>query len=260
MKILNHHVSRMYITTILILLALVVESSYVLSTIPLGFIVAVIICSMTEVGIDTLYLNKQPRIPYSGIITGMIIGSVAPINAPLLMIIFASLIAIFSKFFIKSKNTNVFNHATLGLVVCFVIFGFNDQWWTAGTANAYGLVIPLSLALVLCAFEARRLVLAFSFVIAVAILTLQLTHATTQNISQRIIVDFLSINYFFTLLMLVEPKTSPPKESTQIVYGTFVAIAYYILALLGIPLALLSSLLLGNIAFAVYKLRGHKIY
>jgi Na+-translocating ferredoxin:NAD+ oxidoreductase RnfD subunit len=66
----------------------------------------------------------------------------------------------------------------------------------------------------------------------------------------------LGLNCFFALLMLTEPKTSPNGGSAQIIYGAAVALMLFALAHSGIAYAYLIALLVGNVAYAVYRKSG----
>lgn len=252
MRIFNQPVSTMHLWAVALLSILAAASSYALHVFPLGLISAVIIGGVIEALIRKLYMKHAFKIPFSGFITGLIIGSVAPINAPLLLILVASAIAICSKFFIKIRSSNIFNPAALGLIVALAVFGMGDEWWAAGNYNLYGMAISLTPILIILAYEARRLTTAVSFVLINLILILVLGIAGPLSISSVPSIIF-GVNYFFAFVMLVEPKTSPSDRYMQIAYGGSIAIIYTLLAYLRIPYPLLIVLLIGNVAYAIYR-------
>lgn len=258
MRIFGHTIARMYISAIILLVFLAGTSAYLLREFPYALIVAVVACSAIEIIIKKYYQRQKVRIPFSGIITGLIIGCVAPINVPFVPILIAGAIAIISKFFIRTKGSNVFNPAAIGLLVLGLL-AIGSSWWAATSINLYGVAISLSIVLVIAAYECRRLVLAVSFIVASVLLSiaanLPLTFSSTA-------IAFLGVNYFFAFVMLTEPKTSPPKNKAQAIYGIYVAVIYFILVALSPhslyfgAMIIFVALLLGNITYAIYRKVG----
>ena len=64
----------MYVLTIILFIALVSISSYSLGQIPYALIMAVISTPLMDVALTKFYLKQSPKIPFSAIITGLIIG------------------------------------------------------------------------------------------------------------------------------------------------------------------------------------------
>lgn len=257
MKILNQPVSSMYLWTIALLSILVIISSYTLHTFPFPLVFAVILASIVEILIRKLYLKHRFKFPFSGIITGLIIGSVAPINSSLILIIITVVIAILSKFLLQYKSSNIFNPASLGLIVGLAIFGVGDVWWAASSYNIYGIAMTLTPILVILAYQAKRLPTAFSFVIATIVLDLASGGLSTIALTSFVALLF-SINYYFAFVMLVEPKTSPYKWYAQIVYGAAIAGLYFGLAFFRMPYSILIALLIGNFFYMVYRKLGKR--
>ncbi len=255
MKLFGQTVASMYLWAIALLLLLAVYSSYSINQFPFPLIVAAILAPVIELAVLKIS-KKQMKVPWSGIITGLIIGEVAPVNAPLAAIAVACAIAILSKYFIRIKSSNVFNPATIGMLISFAIFAIGDEWWGAGTISLYSIAIPASIVLVIAAYEAKRLMTAISFIVSVIILSVFFTGNTSLS---SIGVTILGVNYFFALLMLADPKTSPHKNRAQVVYGTAMGILYSILAIFGVAYSYFMALLIGNLVYALYRNRGHKL-
>ncbi len=115
MRIFGYTIGNLYFYSILLLVFFVVSASYSSNMFPLPLLFGVIWAIILEFLIIKFYIKKRFRVPYSAIITSLIIGSVAPLNAPILLIITAVTIAIFSKFIIKFKSSNILNPAVIGL-------------------------------------------------------------------------------------------------------------------------------------------------
>lgn len=258
MKILGQPVSNMYLWTIALLSFLVIISSYTLHVFPLGLVFGILAAAIIEIVIRKYYLKHKFKIPYSGIITGLIIGSVAPINASLILIAIAVIIAIISKFFIQYRSSNIFNPASLGLIVALAIFGLGDEWWAAGNYNIYGIAISLTPLLIILAWQAKRLTTAFSFVAIILVLNLILGGLIHSISLSAVIALLFSVNYFFAFVMLIEPKTSPYNRYAQVVYGAGAALLYFVFAFYRTPYSLLVALLLANLAYLVYRRYGKR--
>jgi Na+-translocating ferredoxin:NAD+ oxidoreductase RnfD subunit len=257
MRILNQTVASVYLWSIALLILLAGVSSYTLNQLPLSLILAVTVCALVEIIITKSYLKRGFKIPFSGIITGLIIGCVAPYNASFLVITTAALVAILSKFFIKARGSNVFNPAALGLLVSLASFSIGDQWWAASNYSVYGLTISLTPLLIIATYKARRLVLSLSFVSALIIIS---ALRNPSNLSSLSSLDtmFFTINFFYPFMMLPEPKTSPNKNTAQAAYGISTATLYSVLAIYKTAYPLFTALLLGNIIYALYRTRGRK--
>ena len=257
MRILNQPISSMYIWAIAPLSILAIISSYTLHIFPLPLIFAVIIAAIIEISIRKFYLKQTLKFPFSGLITGLIIGSVAPINAPLLLILIAATIAVASKFLIQYKSSNIFNPATIGLIVALPIFGLGDEWWVASNYNIYGMAITLTPVLIILAYEAKRIPTAITFVVVSFMLALILGRSGDVSLA-GITTLLLGINYYFAFVMLVEPKTSPYNKYAQVAYGAAIALLYLALASLRVAYPLLIALLIGNILYLIYKKYGKR--
>lgn len=258
MKILGYSVGRMYVSVIILLVFLAGASAYLLRQFPYELLLAVFACAVIEILIRKYYQKQKFKFPFSGIITGLIIGCVAPITVPFLPILVACIVAIVSKFFLKTKSGNIFNPAAIGLLALGLL-SIGSSWWAATSIDIYGVAVSLAIVLVFAAYESRRLVLAFSFIIASILMSIWASPPLTAG---NVAIAFISVNYLFAFLMLTEPKTSPPKAVAQAVYGVYVAVLYFLLVLLLPPslylgaLVIFIALLVGNLTYAIYKKTG----
>lgn len=249
MKVGRQHVARMYTWTIVLILILDAYSSYLMGKFPYSLLLATFLTVALEIAVRFIHLKHLPKIPISGIITGLIIGSVAPFNTAYLAVAIACVAAVLSKY-IRLKSVNIFNPSAMGLLVGLGVLSLGPEWWAASSLNAFGIMIPLAAILVISAYQARRLVVGLSFVVVSALITFLMSP------SIGILASFLSVNYFFSLLMAAEPRTSPIKNRAQLLFGTGIAVIYSILAIVGFGYASIGSLLLGNLGYALYKRFG----
>ncbi len=257
MKILNSHVGRMYITTILLLLIITFISSYMLEYIPYNLIISIAICSITELLLKKYYIKqKDTKIPFSGIITGFIIGLVAPASGFIISIVVASIAAVISKLFIKIKSVNIFNPAAFGLFVGLGILLVGDQWWGSISYNIGTFALPIAIIFLISAYESKRIPIALSFAFVFIIISFVFNTALSIN---NLFVSIGSVNYLFAFLMITEPKTSPYKMYPQLLYGTFIALLSYAIAYIGILYPYLIALLVANVIYAFYRKNSNRL-
>lgn len=254
MGILSKLTGSMHNLTILLLLFFIVLSSLYLRQFPFSTLIAVGIVVAGDLIILKLHHKRMLKIPYSGIITGMIIGSVAPQNAPLRLIVLASIMALVAIFLIRTKRGNIFNPAAFGLLAALALFSTGDAWWASyPSLTLLGFTVPLTLLLVLATYEAKRLPTALGFVLAGALGGIIILGQISLG---AFFASLFSINFYFAFIMLSEPKTSPHKRRGQVVYGAGVGLLFLTLASFGVQYPLLISLLLGNLGYMLYRQRG----
>lgn len=249
-------VARMYKTTIILLFFIIGTTSYYLHVFPFSVIVAIIACTAIEITATKLYLKKRYEIPYTAIITGMIIGCVAPSNASVLILVLASAIAVLSKIFIRLKSTNIFNPAALGLLVALALFGIGDNWWVASPIPVYGMLVTITPLLVICAYEARRLILGISFAVTSFAASLLTNGFIATHSFGTFVTAVISVNFFLAFIMVSEPKTSPNKNYVQMFYGISIAAVVSIMGFYKVPYAMLIPIIIGNMAYAIYRLKS----
>ncbi len=244
----------MYIWAVVLLSALAAISSYTLHVFPFSLLFAVALAIVTEVCITKFYLKRKLSIPFSAIITGLIIGSIALQSSSFLLIAVAVIIGILSKFFIKIKSVNVFNPAAIGLLVALTVFASGDVWWAASNYTIYGLTFSLVPILIIAAYNARRLTTSFSFIVVFFLISIAIGHIHQFSVNALDTLLF-STNYYFAFVMLAEPRTSPIKSVAQAAYGSSMAVVYAAFAFYGVPHPFLVALLVGNVAYAIYRSR-----
>ena len=254
MKILDETVSPMHLWTMILLAAVAGVSSYVYGAFPYALAVAVIVAMATEFVVKAGLRHRQ-RLPLSAIITGIIIGSIAPQNAPFALVLVACIIAVLSKHFLKARHNPIFNPASLGLVVALAVFRLGDVWWGSGSYSMAGMTISLAPVLIFVAYLSKRLHASLAFVVTVMAISAAMAGFASVSSLGGLDALVFGVNYYFAFVMLAEPKTSPGKAYQQAAYGFLVALLYFVLALRHEPYAFLLALLVGNATYALYRSR-----
>src|SRR5439155_1525440 len=69
--------------------------------------------------------------PSGALLTGLIVALVLSPTEPLYVPVATAIVAIASKYLIRSRWSNVFNPAALALVAAYFVFGGEQSWWGA---------------------------------------------------------------------------------------------------------------------------------
>ncbi len=241
------HTAPMYLWAIFLLALLAIIGSYVRQDIPINLLLAIFIVSILDISIKKFFLKKRFAFPFSAIISGLIIGSIAPFDVSPIVIIVASSATMLSKFLIRLKGLHIFNPATFGLLVALSVFSVNDMWWAEGVYNILGYTIIFTPILVIASYKAIKLAVALPFLSTMFILNFLI--GTINDLS----ILLLSLPFYFAFIMLSEPKTSPYKRNEQIVFGVSAAILFFVLTLYNFSYSLLIALLLVNLAYVIHR-------
>ena len=216
------------------------------------------------------FLTKQNKNIWNTIISCLIIflllhyGS-KPTDALSTMLVVA--FVVFSKFFMEYKGSPIFNPVVLGLFALEILANFIPSlnltfvsWW--GASYSFG-SIPITLILIaiwiIFSFKNwRKWAVALSYLGFFAVLAfsvLSLFHApSTQSALDWLKFAFTdSTIYFFTFIMLAEPRTSPLMKSQQVIYGLLAAIFSTIYLTTNFPTSDLLAILVPNLYFFITK-------
>lgn len=186
--------------------------------------------------------SKTWFFPQSALISGLFIGGLLTQNLHWYVYVLAGAIAILSKHIIKIQQKHIFNPANLGILIVSIVFGAAHTWWISS---------PIILVLVFGIFiiwRLKRFDLALSFLISYYIVSLTIYLLNGIDFNE---IYFTLINggiiYFFSMYMLIEPKTHPTQRNQRIVYGTLVAILFIAFHFFIPRHDLLLALAVGNI-------------
>ena len=274
MKITKYFQSMYYVTITALLVVAVVKN--IGRGFPANLVVAVLTTSLLDVAIKRLWLKRNPSLPLSAIITGLIIGTVG-MNAPVLGVFIGSILAMFSKFAIRLKGSHIFNPAVFGVVITQV---FNPALHSgAGNATVHGasqvvegfgpgglavslILVPL---LLFANYRARKLWISIPYLIATTLLFYFTALASLNSLNFQEVFRFLDVlPWYFAFIIISEPRTSPYPKNEQIVFGIGIAILSILpLVLFGFysHVGALATLLFGNLIYAMYRAatRGQRL-
>jgi glycine betaine catabolism B len=174
----------------------------------------------------------------TALILTLIVGSLA-ITEDVVLTTFIGFAAMTSKYLLATRKKHIFNPAAVAVFATAMLFDSGASWWIGSMPTLPIIVAGGLLVLV----KIKRLELVASFIAV---------HFLTQILFGRSVTvhTFLApATWFFVFVMLVEPLTSPSTKNKQIVFGSFVAMAYFLLPKIipGYAYGLETALLTGNV-------------
>ena len=202
--------------------------------------------------------NGEWEYPGGAVLTAMIVVMVMRAQEPLMVPVVTSVVGVLSKYVIRTRQANVFNPAAFALVLMFYLMPHGQSWW-----GALPEVSPLGLRAVLLAggvYLANRvnklpLILSFLFVYF-CLFTATAFLGDARHVAEIFRSPDIDAVLYFTLVILTDPPTSPPKYRGQWVYGTIVAgVSYAVFMIFGVAYFLLAGVLAGNIWEAWQRVR-----
>lgn len=193
-----------------------------------------VICVVFTVFFDlvlTYLKSKTFFIPWSALVTGLIIALIISPNALWYQVAVICALAMAGKNFLRINNRHLFNPAALGLFLGGIFFNLDVSWWGVSAVVFLILLLPGYVSF----YKMRRFGSILSFLVFYNLLS-----------GFKLLLDPTTI--FFALVMLPEPMTSPFDLKKQILYGAIVATAALVLSYFPIfPDVLIPALLLGNV-------------
>lgn len=158
--------------------------------------------------------------PLASLDTGLIIAFVLDPSSHLIYKVAAPTLAIVSKHFLKRGNRHIFNPAAFGLFLT-ALFEAPISWWVnsngaAGLGSFFAVVADAILitGMFFILMNIRRLRIPLSFLATFFLIRLLIYQEVNLWFSL----------FFFPLVMLPEPMTSPSDFKEQLTYGALSAI------------------------------------
>jgi Na+-translocating ferredoxin:NAD+ oxidoreductase RnfD subunit len=188
--------------------------------------------------------------PSGAVLTAMIVAMVMRAQDPWIVPVITSVVAVLSKYVLRTRQANVFNPAALGLVLMFHLMPHGQSWW-----GALPEVSPLWLRAALLAGgiyltnRVNKLPLVVSFLGAYfCLFTVTAFLGDPRHVAEIFRSPDIDAAIYFTLVILTDPPTSPAKYRGQWVFGIIAAVvSYAVFMTFGVVYFLLAGVLAGNI-------------
>jgi Na+-translocating ferredoxin:NAD+ oxidoreductase RnfD subunit len=194
--------------------------------------------------------NGAWEYPGGAVLTAMIVAMVMRAQEPWMVPVIASVVAVLSKYVIRTRQANVFNPAALALVLMFYLVPHGQSWW-----GALPDVSPLWLRAVLLVgglyltSRVNKLPLVLAFLGAYfCLFSATAFLGDARHVAEIFRSPDIDAVLYFTFVILTDPPTSPPRYQGQWVFGIITAVAgYAVFMAFGVSWFLLGGVLVGNI-------------
>lgn len=212
-----------------------------------------LLSAMVAAGVvDALILRwkkKKWEFPSGAILSAMIIAMVLRAQEPWYATTVTAVLAILSKYILRSRSANVFNPAALAIVITFYIFHTGQNWWGALPEVTPVAQVVLVAAGIFITDRVNKMPLILVFLATYFLLfTVTAFVGNPRWVSEIFRAPDLQAVLFFAFVILTDPPTSPAKYPDQIVCGILVAVvSYAIFEWVGVVYYLLAGVLVGNV-------------
>ena len=219
-----------------------------LRTVAPGLLSAVVAAGLADLAILRVRKNVW-EFPSGAVLTAMIAAMVLRAQEPWYVVCVISVIAVVSKYVIRTRMANVFNPAALAIVGTFYVFHTGQSWWGALTEVPLALHQVLVVAGVFITDRINKMPLVLAFLGAYFLLFTATAFVTDpRRVAEIYRSPDIEAVLFFAFIILTDPPTSPAKYPDQIVCGVIVAVVSYVLfEWAGVVYYLLAGVLAGNV-------------
>jgi len=193
--------------------------------------------------------GKSWEFPSGAILTGMIVAMVLSPHEPWYVAACTSVVAIVSKYVLRTRSSNVFNPAALALVATFYVFDTGQNWWGALPDAAPAALAALFATGIFISHRTNKLPMVLTFLGGYFLLfTLTAFVSEPRHVAEVFRTPDAQAVLYFAFFILTDPPTSPVRYRDQIICGAIVAVAgYAFFEGIGAAYYLLAAVLAGNL-------------
>ena len=221
-----------------------------------GVLAAVIGAAVADLAAARLRHTPRAVFPSGALISGLLVALVlAPQTSPYVLLLVA-VVAVALKHALRTRWSNIFNPATLALIVCGLVFRSGQSWWGAlPTAGIPGFALVLAAGWYLAARVNKvPLVLAFLTTALAGFAAASFLGASAQ-VAQVFRAPDINALFFFAGFMLIDPPTSPARPGHQVWFGLVVgAVSVAAFLKFGVQWFIIAGLPVGNLVESLRRL------
>jgi len=203
--------------------------------------------------LDLLILRWRRHVwqfPSGAVLTAMIVTMVVRAQEHWYVPAVLSVVAVLSKYAIRTRRANVFNPAAFALVAMVHLLPMGQSWWGALADVSPPWLRALLLAGgIYIADRTNKMPLVLSFLGAYFFLFTATAYlGDPRRVAEIFRSPDLEAVLFFALIILTDPPTSPARYQDQWICGILVAVSSYaVFELFGVVYFLLAGALAGNV-------------
>lgn len=237
------------LTILLVILTLIAAPGQGITAVLLNMASAVLAAGIVDLMILRLR-NGAWEYPSGAVLTAMIIVMVMRAQEHWLVPVVASLIAVLSKYLLRTRQANVFNPAALALVIMFHVMPHGQSWWGAlPDVSPLWLRSALLMGGIYLANRVNKLPLLLSFLGAYfSLFTVTAFLGDPGHVAEIFRSPDIDALLYFALVILTDPPTSPAKYAGQWAFGLIAAaVSYAVFMTSGAVYFLLAGVLAANL-------------
>lgn len=203
--------------------------------------------------VDVVVLKLRKKVwefPSGAVLTAMIVTMVVRAQEHWYVPAVTSVVAVLSKYVIRTRSANVFNPAALAIVSMFYVFHMGQSWWGAlPEVTPIWLQLALLIAGIYITDRVNKMPLVLAFLgVYFGLFTATAYLGNPQWVSEIFRSPDIQAVMYFALIILTDPPTSPAKYPDQIICGVIVAVvSYVVFEKFGVVYFLLAGVLVGNV-------------
>lgn len=187
--------------------------------------------------------------PDGAALTAMIMAMVLRPQEPWWVAAATAIIAVVSKYAVRSRTANVFNPAALAIVISYYAFHTGQSWWGSLSETPLFVQPALLLGGIFIANRVKKMPLAIAFLgVYFVLFTIVAYVGNAQRVAEIFRSPDAQAALYFAFIILTDPPTSPAKTPDQIACGAIVAVTGFALfQWAGVVYYLLGGVLVGNV-------------
>lgn len=224
-----------------------------------GLLAAVFSAAILDTALIWLTRGKL-NWPSGAILSALFVTLILAPSTPAYVLACTAIVAVNSKYVLRTRLANIFNPAALALVVNYFLFASGQSWWGALPDLPLPFLLLLLTAVFLIAQRIKKVPMVIAFLGSYFVFfTITAFIVDPSGVAEIFRVPDANAALFFAGFMLTDPPTSPTKTRDQLLYGGIVAlasVAFYLL--FGVLWFLPGGLLVGNVWVALQRALVHR--
>ncbi|MGC1457162.1 MAG: hypothetical protein WA825_02665 [Steroidobacteraceae bacterium] len=221
-------------------------------------------CATVIVGIVDLIIMRLRKnvwqFPSGAVLTAMIVTMVVRAQEHWYVPAVLSVVAVISKYAIRTRLANVFNPAAFALVSMMYLLPMGQSWWGAlAEVSPTWLRVALVAGGIYIADRVNKMPLVLSFLGAYfLVFTATAYLGDPRRVAEVFRSPDIEAVLFFALIILTDPPTAPARYKDQWICGIIVAaVSYAVFEMFGVVYFLLAGALAGNVWAAWRRVHRH---